>query len=251
MIISNDKELREMKLVSEVVSFTLMEMQNFAAPGMSTQELDDYGATILARYGARSAPSLTYDFPGSTCISINNEVAHGVPSASRIIEEGDLLNIDVSAELNGYWSDNGGSIIVGRDIYGHSPLLEASRYILDGAIARIRGGVRINAIGQYIETFAGKRGYSVIKNLAGHGLGRALHESPDNILNYYDPSDKRRFRKGSVVAIETFITTGSTLAIQQADGWTLLGNKAGFAVQHEHTIVVTDGEPIVLTERFL
>src|SRR5690606_8646925 len=114
MVITNDKELQEMKRISEVVSLTLMEMQKFAAPGMSTKELDEHGATILTQYGARSAPSLTYGFPGATCISINNEVAHGVPSASRIIEEGDLLNIDVSAELNGYWSDNGGSIIVGR-----------------------------------------------------------------------------------------------------------------------------------------
>ncbi|TJZ63080.1 type I methionyl aminopeptidase [Sphingobacterium olei] len=251
MIITNNEELEEMKRVSEVVSFALIEMQKYAVPGMSTKELDEYGAAILTQYGARSAPSLTYGFPGATCISINNEVAHGVPSASRILEEGDLLNIDVSAELNGYWSDNGGSIVVGRDINGHTPLLIASRYILDGAIARIRGGVRINAIGRYIETTARKRGYSVIKNLAGHGLGRALHEAPDNILNYYDPSDKRCFRKGSVVAIETFITTGSTLVVEQPDGWTLLGNKAGLAVQHEHTIVVMDEEPIVLTKRSL
>src|SRR5690606_19658662 len=122
-----------------------------------------------------------------------------------------------------------------------------SKRILQMAINRIRGGVRIADIGEVMEREAKKEGYKVIKNLAGHGVGKSLHEEPDNILNYKDRFDRRRFKKNSVVAIETFIATDSTLAVEQPDGWTLVGNKGGYAVQHEHTIVVTDGKPLILT----
>lgn len=248
MIVKNDEELKGLREIGQVVASTLKQMQAYAAVGMSTKELDDYGARLLRGFGAKSAPLLTYKFPGATCLSVNAEVAHGVPSAERILQDGDLLNIDVSAEMNGFWSDNGGSIILGQDIHGHSLLLQTSQEILDKAIAQIKGGTNISDIGNFIEHQANKRGFFVIKNLSGHGLGRSLHEEPFDILNYREPSDKRRFRKGMVVAVETFINTASTLAVEQADGWTMLGNKGGFAVQHEHTIVVTEHAPLILTK---
>src|SRR5690606_11882088 len=136
--------------------------------------------------------------------SLNGEIAHGIPAHDRVMEEGDLVNIDVSAMLGGYWSDNGGSFVLGRDIRGHQPLVNASRDILRRAIHQIKGGVRIADIGRLIETEAKKRGYAVIKNLAGHGVGRGLHEEPSEIANYYDRFNKSRFKKNMVVAIETF-----------------------------------------------
>lgn len=249
MIVTNENELEGMRLVSNAVAHTLKKMQAYVRSGMSTKELDDYGGKLLAEFGARSAPHLVYNFPGYTCISINNEVCHGIPAADRIIKRGDLLNIDVSAELDGFWSDNGGSIIVEEDVHGKQDLLETSRSILKKAIASIRGGVRINEIGGLIEAEAKRKGYKVIKNLGGHGIGRGLHEQPDAILNYKDRFDQRRFRKNSVVAIETFITTGSSWAVEQADGFTMIGDRGGFAVQHEHTIMVTDDLPVILTEQ--
>jgi methionyl aminopeptidase len=249
MIIANDADLAGMKEVSDAVALTLKEMRAYASTGMSTKELDDYGGRLLEKYGAKSAPFLTYKFPGYTCISINNEVCHGIPSADRIIQEGDLLNIDVSAELGGFWSDNGGSFIVGEDIHQKMHLINTSREILKKAINTIKGGIKINEIGGLIENEAKKNGYKVIKNLGGHGLGRGLHEQPDGIVNYKDKLDHRRFRKNSVVAIETFITTDSSWALELPDGFTLVGDKGGFSVQHEHTIVVTDGLPIILTEQ--
>ncbi len=249
MIITSENDLAGMRRASEAVALTLKEMRAYACAGMSTKELDNYGSQLLEKFGAKSAPYVTYQFPGYTCISINNEVCHGVPSANRIIREGDLLNIDVSAELDGYWSDNGGSFIVGRDIYQQTDLVETSREILRKAINAIKGGVKINEIGGLIESEAKKHGYKVIKNLGGHGLGRALHELPDAILNYRDRLDQRRFRKDTVVAIETFITTDSSWAVEAPDGFTLIGDKGGFSVQHEHTIIVTDGLPIILTEQ--
>jgi methionyl aminopeptidase len=179
---------------------------------------------------------------------VNNEFCHGIPSDKRILHEGDLINVDVSAELNGFWSDNGGSFVLGRDVHEHQKLIEASKQILRTAIYGIKGGVRISDIGHLIETEAKKRGYKVIKNLTGHGVGRSLHEEPSEIANYRDRFNLTRFRKNSVVAIETFISTTSTYAETLGDGWTMVGNKGGFMAQHEHTIVVTDNEPIVLTE---
>lgn len=249
MIIANEIDLAGMKKASDAVALTLKEMRAYACAGMSTKELDNFGGQLLEKFGAKSAPYLTYKFPGHTCISINNEVCHGIPSTDRIIQEGDLLNIDVSAELAGFWSDNGGSFIVGKDIHEKTNLIDTSREILRKAINTIRGGLKINEIGGLIENEAKKKGYKVIKNLGGHGIGRSLHELPDEIMNYRDRFDQRRFRKNSVVAIETFITTHSSWAVELADGFTMVGDKGGFSVQHEHTIIVTNGLPIILTEQ--
>ena len=248
MSITKEAERNGMEKASEAVAHTLKEMRNYARPGISTKQLDDFGAKLLADFGARSAPFLAYGFPGCTCISVNNEFCHGIPSAARILQEGDLVNIDVSAELNGFWSDNGCSFVLGEDIHRHQPLVDASREILHKAIDHIQGGVRISDIGHLIETEARKRGYKVIKNLTGHGIGRSLHEAPSEIANYRDRFNRERFKKNAVVAIETFIATASTYAETLSDGWTMVGNKGGYMAQHEHTIVVTDGKPLILTE---
>lgn len=248
MSITVEAELIGMQKASEAVAFTLKEMRNYAKPGITTKQLDNYGAEILADFGARSAPFLTYQFPGWTCISVNNEFCHGIPSESRVLQEGDLINIDVSAELHGFWSDNGGSFVIGEDVNKHQKLIDASKQILHKAIHQIKGGVRISEIGYLMETEAKKHGYKVIKNLTGHGIGSSLHEEPSEIANYRDRFNQTRFKKNSVVAIETFISTTSTYAETLNDGWTMVGNKGGFMAQHEHTIVVTDGKPMILTE---
>jgi len=249
MSITNESELIGMKKVSDAVAYTLKEMKNFARPGITTKELDDFGASILKGFGANSAPYQTYKFPGYTCISVGNEFCHGIPSIKRILKEGDLINIDVSAELEGFWSDNGASFVLGEDKNGHQKLVDASKEILHKAIHNIKGGVRISEIGFLIESEAKKRGYKVIKNLTGHGVGRSLHEEPSEIANFRDKFNLTRFKKNSVVAIETFISTTSTYAETLQDGWTMVGNKGGFMAQHEHTIVVTDSKPIILTEK--
>lgn len=247
MSITSNEELLGMQQISNAVAETLKQMRVHATPGMTAKELDDFGGAILNSLGAKSAPRLTYDFPGWTCISVNNEIAHGIPTDDKVLKEGDLINIDVSAELNGFWADNGGSFILGEDLNDLQPLVDASRQILRKAINQIKGGVKIADIGKLIETEARKSGYKVIKNLAGHGVGRSLHEEPHDILNCYDRFNNTRFRKNSVVAIETFIATASTYADQEEDGWTLVGNKGGYVAQHEHTIIVTDGKPVILT----
>ncbi len=248
MIVQTEEELIGIQQISDIVAITLKEMREYVKAGMTTKELDDFGAKVLKNFGANSAPFLTYKFPGWTCISINNEMAHGVPS-TRVLKEGDLVNIDVSAELNGFYSDNGASFVLGEDIYKKQTLVDTSIEALHKAISIIKSGIKISEIGRIIERTANDKGYKVIKNLGGHGVGRGLHEEPDCILNYCDRYDHRRFKKNSIVAIETFLTTGSTLVDTATNGWTFVGNKGGFCVQHEHTVMVTSDKPIILTSK--
>ncbi|WP_316817236.1 type I methionyl aminopeptidase [Pedobacter nyackensis] len=248
MIIKTEEELEGIKKVSNAVALTLRKMRAYTKTGMSTKEIDEYGRQILEDLGAKSAPFLTYAFPGYTCISVNKEFAHGVPSENVILKNGDIINIDVSAELGGFWSDNGCSFLIGEDIQDVQHLIDTSRKILLDAISQISGGVKLSDLGKFIETNAKKNEFTVIRNLGGHGVGRSLHEEPDGVMNYYDKYDNsRRFRKDGVVAIETFIATKSTIADTAADGWAFVGNKGGFVAQHEHTILVTSGKPIILT----
>jgi methionyl aminopeptidase len=247
MQIQSDSDLKGMQEASQAVAITLKKMREYCKPGMSTLEIDDHGKKLLKEFGARSAPMLAYDFPGCTCISINNEIAHGVPSSKKIINDGDLINIDVSAELNGYWSDNGGSFVLGKDVHGYSKLIDTSKHILKLAIEKISHGVKISDVGRLINSEAKKAGYTVIRNLTGHGIGRSLHEYPKEIANYGDVFDRRKFKKDHVVAVETFISTRSTIANAGPDNWTLTGDKGGFTAQHEHTLIITEGKPQILT----
>lgn len=248
MIIKTEEELAGMKAASAVVAEALKKMKEYTKVGMSTLEIDEYGNDILKSYGAESAPQKMYDFPGYNCISVNTVAAHGIPSKDVILNEGDLINIDVSAVLDGFYGDNGGSFVVGEDIHNHTPLVRASQEILAGAIKRITSGVQISALGAYIENSAKKRGYTTIKNLVGHGIGYSLHEEPGEVANYYDKSNKRRFRKNTVIALETFISTRARFVFAGDDGWSMMAKDKSFVTQHEHTLIITDKSPIILTE---
>jgi methionyl aminopeptidase len=247
MSITSQSDLEGIRQAGEAVGLTLRKMREYASPGMSTRELDAYGATLLKQAGARSAPYITYGFPGHTCISINEEAAHGIPSDKTILKEGDLINIDVSAEVNGYFADNGGSFVLGPDIHNHQPLVDTSKRILSFALQHIKGGVRISDVGRVIETEARRSGFTVIRNLVGHGIGRSLHEEPKEIPCYYDKYNTKRFRKNSVVAIETFISTKASYVYETKNGWTYTTRDGSFIAQHEHTIMVTDAEPVIFT----
>lgn len=248
MSIESQTDLLKIKNVSEAVGETLRQMREYAQVGMSTKELDEYGYAILKSYGARPAPNLAYGFPAWTCISLNHEAAHGIPSEKVILKEGDLVNIDVSAELDGYYADNGGSFILGEDKQKLQPLVDASRRILYKAIMQIKGGVRIAELGRFIQTEAKKSGFKVIKNLVGHGVGKSLHEEPTEIPNFYDRQNRTRFKKNSVVAVETFISTRASQVYETGNGWTFATRDGSFVAQHEHTLVVTDGKPLILTD---
>jgi methionyl aminopeptidase len=224
----------------------LHEMLGAMEPGMTTLELDELGRVLLDRHGARSAPRVTYDFPGSTCISINEEAAHGVPG-ERIIRAGDVVNVDVSAELGGYFADTGGTRVVPPSSAVKDRLCHATKAALRDAINEARPGNRINRIGGAIQRTAKRHGFKVIRNLAGHGIGRELHEEPQGIVGYADHRDPRVLREGMVIAIEPFLSTKSTHVEEGPDGWTLMGAQGNLSAQYEHTVIVARGGPIIVT----
>ncbi len=247
MSVESQSELAGIQAAGRAVAITLRKMREYARPGLSTKELDDYGNSILQSFGAVPAPKKEYGFPGYTCISLNREICHGIPSPDKILREGDLVNIDVSAELNGFYADNGGSFILGKGHQKLEQLVRASQDILNLAIRQVRHRVRIADVGGFIEKEARKRGFQVIRNLCGHGVGRKLHESPWEIPNFRDRFNRERFRANSVIALETFISTGAHRACESGDGWTMHTRDGSFVAQHEHTLLVTEGQPVVLT----
>src|SRR5690606_3918341 len=215
-------------------------------PGMTTFELDDIGRRSLEQHGARSAPQVVYDFPGATCISVNEEAAHGVPG-DRVIQPGDLVNVGVCAELDGSFADTGGTRVVPPSDALKDRLCHAARTALRDAVAQARDGRRINEIGKAAQRVAKAHRFKIIRNLAGHGVGRGLHEEPEGIVGYFDPRDQRTLREGMVIAVEPFLSTRNTIVTEGPDGWTLLGDKGNLSAQYEHTIIVTRGAPIVVT----
>ncbi len=248
MVVRNDDEIVGLQRIGRIVANCLVTMQRAAQPGMTTAELDAIGAAFLSRHGARSAPQLDYQFPGATCISVGEQVAHGIPGA-RVLREGDLVNVDVSAELDGLYADTGGSFVVGEPTEAQRQICNATRRARDEAIALVRAGMPIRHIGRAIERVAAETGFRVISNLGSHGVGRKLHEEPSFIAPYEDRWDRRRLKAGQVITIEPFLTTGRTTVSEGLDGWTLLGDVGTLSAQYEHTLVVREDEPpLILTQ---
>lgn len=247
MIIQTEKELAGMRAAGKAVAIALRQMVDYAEIGMSTKEIDEYGKSVLDSFGAKSAPYRDYKFPGTTCISINNEVCHGIPSAKKFLKNGDLVNIDVSAELGGFYGDNGCSFVIGEDVHGHNKLVRASLEILQECIDVVRSEVRISMVGGAMEKGAKERGFTTIRNICGHGIGYRLHEDPREVPCFRDRWNREKLKKNTVIALETFISTKAKFVHEAKDGWTLKTKDKSFVAQHEHTIVVTDDEPIILT----
>lgn len=246
MSISCEKDLEGLKKIGKIVARCLQHMHSKLEPGMTTLELDYLGGQFLELHGARSAPKLVYQFPGFTCISVNEEAAHGIPGA-RVICAGDLVNIDVSAEMNGYFADTGGSAVVPPESKLKVLLCTVAKQALQNAMNEARSGSKLNRIGHAIESEAIKNGFTVIENLGSHGVGRALHEEPEFIAGYYDKRDRRVLHENQVITIEPFISTGSRHVVDNGDGWTLVTEPGGLTAQYEHTMVITKGKPLIMT----
>ncbi|MCM3763242.1 type I methionyl aminopeptidase [Alkalihalobacillus oceani] len=246
MTIESQNDIDGLKEIGKIVALTIMEMKQHARIGMTTKELDEIGGRFLRKHGAMSAPKLTYNFPGSTCISINKEVAHGIPG-NRKIQPGDLINIDVSAELNGYFADTGHSFQMPPYNQSLTRLCQYTHKTMMKVISSLKHGVKVNEIGRIIQMEAQKGGYQVIENLGSHGIGKSLHESPADILPIYNKHDKRVLKEGMVITIEPFLSTGADYVVEQPDGWTLCVPDNSLAAQHEHTIIITKDQPIIVT----
>jgi len=246
MSIESDADLVALRKVGRVVANCLQAMGKALEPGMTTRELDEIGSKYLEFHGARSAPRLVYNFPGTTCISVNEEAAHGIPG-SKILMASDLVNIDVSAELDGYFADTGGSFIIPPESDLKRDLCLATQRALKLAMREARAGNLLSGIGRAIELEARRNHLTVIENLGSHGVGRALHEEPGFIPGFYDPKDKRVLKINQVITIEPFLSTGAREVFDTGDGWTLVTSKKHLTAQYEHTMVITKGQPLIMT----
>lgn len=246
MTADSENDIKGLKAIGRICAEVLQKMMQAVRPGITTGELDDIGRGLLETRGAHSAPEVTYQFPGATCISVSPVIAHGIPG-DYVLSEGELIHIDVSAELDGYFADTGASLWVSKRTPEIHKLLEATKSTLNKAVNVARAGRPLNEIGKTVQQEAKKRGYNVIYELTGHGIGCGLHEEPGEILNFYNPRDHRILKDGLVLAIEPFLTTGRGRIKQERDGWSLRTADNAIAAQFEHTIIVTKNEPIILT----
>jgi methionyl aminopeptidase len=246
MSIESAKDLAGLRAAGSVVVEALAAMRDAVRPGVTTRELDDIGAEVFATFGARSAPQLAYGFPGVNCISVNDEAVHGVPS-SRTLVEGDLVKLDVTAELDGYMADAAITVPVGSVTPTAASLVSTAERALTRALAAAGAGVRLNEIGRAVQTEVEEAGFFVLPGLGGHGIGRTIHEPP-SVPNYYVRADQTVLTEGLVITIEPIISERTDRTVGPGrDGWTISTADRGLSAHAEHTIVVTRDAPIVLT----
>jgi methionyl aminopeptidase len=247
MTIDREDQLDGLKHIGSIVARALEAMRIAAEPGMTTAELDAIGAEYLDREGAISAPKSTYNFPGATCISVFPAIAHGIPNA-QVLKAGHLINIDVSAEKNGYFADTGASFVLKGSDRRLEALCRDGRRALWTGIRQVKPGAALNAPGIAIEEFARKHRYTLVRNLASHGVGASLHEHPTEIPTWRDMAERRRINEGLVFTLEPFLSLGAEWAMDSSDGWTLYAdNRNAPTVQYEHTLVAAKNGTIITT----
>jgi methionyl aminopeptidase len=243
--VETPEDFQGMRAAGALVRRVFEQMKRAAVAGVSTAELDALAAAMLSDAGAVSAPKLFYDFPGHTCISVNEHAAHGIPGHRRVKAD-DMINIDVSAELDGYVADMGESFVVGGGRRAQHEICAAVREAVGDAIAQVKPGRSLNVLGKAAQQVAQRRGYQIIRNLGSHGVGRSIHEEP-SYVPVDNPAETRRLRQGMVFTIEPFFTTGVPWVEELTDGWTLAVGKDQLVAQFEHTIMVTHDGVEILT----
>jgi methionyl aminopeptidase len=243
--ITEPGELEALRAAGAIVRLVLEAMKRQVRPGITTGELDAIGAAVIQENGARSAPATVYNFPGANCISLNEEAVHGVPGA-RALQPGDLLKLDVTIEKDGFMADAAETVAVGKVTPEAERLMACARRAFEKAMLVARAGFRVSEIGRAVEREVRRDGFSVIRELGGHGIGRTIHEQP-RVPNYPDPEARQVLTEGLVIAVEPIIAAGSGRAILAEDGWTMRTADRRPAAHYEHTIVITKGKPMLLT----
>ena len=246
MSIDDECDLVALRAAGHVVRVALEAMSAAVAPGVTTSQLDEIARAIFRANDARSAPRLVYDFPGETCISVNDEIVHGIPSTRRVLADGDLVKLDVTVEKDGYMADAAVTRAVGNAPERARRLIACAEVAFKRAMREVRPGRRVCDVGGAIEAEVRKRGFSVVRTLTGHGIGRTIHEDP-MVPNWFDPTARDWLTEGLVITVEPIIAMGSGDAYEDRDGWTIRTADGSLAAHFEHTLVVTKGAPLLLT----
>ena len=245
MSINGPEELKGMRAAGAVVRQILEAMKRCVRPGVTTAELDEVGAGVMREQGARSAPALVYQFPGANCISVNEEAVHGIPG-KRELRSGDLVKLDVTTEKDGFMADAAITVPVGEVTEESRRLAECAERAFTKAMLVARAGFRVSEIGRVVEREVRRSGFAVIRDLSGHGIGRTIHEEP-RVPNFPDPRANQILTEGLVITVEPIIAAGSGRTVVAKDGWTVVTADRRPSAHYEHTLVITKGEPILLT----
>ena len=245
MSIETQEDLDGLKRAGRIVRICIERMKKAVRAGVTTAELDRIGGAALREHGARSAPRLVYGFPADMLISVNDEAVHGIPGPRRL-RDGDVVKLDVTVEKDGYMADAAITVPVGNVTEERRRMIAAARAGFEKAMEVAVAGNRVRDIGRAVEGEVERRGFRVVRELAGHGIGRTIHEPP-SIPSHYDGRMTQPLTEGLVIAVEPIVTERSGRTVEDADGWTVRTADGGFAAHYEHTLVVTRGRPILLT----
>jgi len=245
MSINGPEELAALRAAGAIVRRMLEAMKQSVRPGITTAQLDAVGATVMRQHRAQSAPHLVYKFPGVNCISLNDEAVHGIPGG-RAVQSGDLVKLDVTIEKDGFMADAAETVAVGEVSEENLRLIACAERAFAKAMLVARAGFRVFEIGRAVEREVRRCGFSVIRDLGGHGIGRTIHEEP-RVPNYADPEANQILTEGLVITVEPIIAAGSGRAFVANDGWTVRTADRRPSAHFEHTLVITQGEPILLT----
>jgi methionyl aminopeptidase len=245
MSIDSDTDWRGLRTIGRIVRLTLDALERHVRPGVTTGELDRVAEKVVRDHGARSAPKAVYKFPGTVLISVNDEVVHGVPGA-RVIEPGDLVKLDVTLDKEGYVADAARTVLVGDASETATRLKACAEQAFSRGLDAARAGNLVRNIGRAIEEEVTGQGFTVIRQLGGHGVGRTIHEPPF-VPNYEDHHQRDVLHEGLVLTIEPIICSGAARTIEGRDGWTIRTKDGSLSAHHEHTLVITSGRPVLLT----
>jgi methionyl aminopeptidase len=243
--INEPEELAGMRAAGAVVRFMLEAMRAEVRPGITTAELDEVGAGVMRQHGAQSAPALVYGFPGVSCISLNDEAVHGIPG-KRALQQGDLIKLDVTIEKDGFMADAALTVPVGEVTDERKTLVACAERAFAKAMLVARAGFRVWEIGRAVEREVRRSGFSVIRDLTGHGIGHTIHEEP-RVPNYPDAQANQVLTEGLVITVEPIIAAGSGRAFLASDGWTVVTADHRPSAHYEHTLVIRKGAPLLLT----
>jgi methionyl aminopeptidase len=244
--LKSSSEIEKMLAANQIVAATLAMLADKIRPGITTLQLDNWAEEYARKHDAVPAFKGYRGFPGSLCVSINEEVVHGIPSDRVVLKEGDIISIDFGVKRQGFYGDSAVTLPVGRISASKQKLLDVTRQALDQAIEQARVGNRINDLSRAVQRYVEKRGFSVVRQFVGHGIGSQLHEAPE-IPNYERNERTPRLLAGMALAIEPMVNAGSYEVEVMKDGWTVLTQDRKPSAHFEHTVVVTDGDPLVLS----
>lgn len=244
--LKNSAQLKQMRVAGRITAEALLVAEEHIKPGISTKLLDSVIHDYIVKCGAKPSFLGYGGFPGSACISINDEVIHGIPSKTRILQEGDIVKVDVGAFIDGFHGDSARTFPVGKVSEEAMRLIEATKESFERGYAQVTAGLRVGDIGAAVEACAKEHGFSVVRRYVGHGVGHELHESPE-VPNYGTPGRGARLYPGMVIAIEPMVNAGVPEVRELPDGWTVKTADGKLSAHYENTVALTDEGPIILT----